>query len=377
MNILVDGRTWSHYSAGVGTFFTSAIMEWAKQREFDTFYVILPKGLDAKYELSSIPNNIILLDYSKQFSKRLPNIIILQILVPYLCHKLAIGLYYSPVPHLPYFILSKVKTMITVHDVVNIEMAHTMSWTNRLATSIFFGQAIKKTDFLWTNSHYTKSKVEEYFPKRRTKDIFVGGAVDRHVFYPRVLTDTDRQHIRQKYGINSKFILFVGSLEPRKNIKFLLSIIPDLYQQHGIQLVVVGAKSWKSTDIRDIIEAPTFPKESTIFCGYITNEELALLYNTADCFVSAALMEGFGMPQIEALRCGCPVITAHNTAMVEIAENKDGAITIKGYDKEQWIKTIVQVITSKPHVNPQQITQYNWEKVINDLRNHIASVYTL
>ena len=157
----------------------------------------------------------------------------------------------------------------------------------------------------------------------------------------------------------------------------MLSIIPDLYQQHGIQLVVVGAKSWKSTDIRDIIEAPTFPKESTIFCGYITNEELAFLYNIADCFVSAALMEGFGMPQIEALRCGCPIITAHNTAMVEIAENKDGAITIKGYDKEQWIKTIVQVITSKPHVNPQQITQYNWEKVINDLRNHIASVYTL
>ena len=163
MNILIDGRIWSLFSAGVGTFFTCAIMEWAKQRKNDILYIILPKGLDTRYELSSIPDNIKLLDYSKQFPERLPNIIILQLLVPYLCRKLHINMYYSPVPHLPYFIPSKVKTMVTIHDVVNIEMAQTMSWTNRLATSIFFGQAIKKANFLWTNSYYTKSKVEAYY----------------------------------------------------------------------------------------------------------------------------------------------------------------------------------------------------------------------
>ena len=164
MNILADGRIWSLYSAGVGTFFTSAILEWARQSQNDTFYIILPKGLDARYELTSLPDNIRLLDYTKRFPKRLPNIIILQWLVPRLCRKLYIDLYYSPVPHLPWCIPSRVKTMVTVHDVVNIEMAVTMSWTNRLATSIFFGQAIKKADQLWTNSHYTKSKVNEYFP---------------------------------------------------------------------------------------------------------------------------------------------------------------------------------------------------------------------
>ena len=64
MNILIDGRIWSLFSAGVGTFFTCAIMEWAKQRKNDIFYIILPKGLDTRYELSSIPDNIKLLDYS-------------------------------------------------------------------------------------------------------------------------------------------------------------------------------------------------------------------------------------------------------------------------------------------------------------------------
>lgn len=368
MNILIDGRIWSLFSAGVGTFFTCAIIEWAKQRENDTFYIILPKGLDARYELSSIPYNIKLLNYSKLFPQRLPNIVILQLLVPFLCRKLHINMYYSPVPHLPYFIPSKVKTMVTVHDVVNIEMVQTMSWTNRLATSIFFGQAIKKADYLWTNSYYTKLKVEEYYPSRHCKEIFTGDAADRNFFFHRTLSDDQLQHIKQKYGIKNPFILFVGSLEPRKNLKFLLSIIPDLYKEHGIQLVVVGGKGWKNTDLKDIVESPAFPKESTIFCGHVSNEDLVMLYHTAACFVSCALMEGFGMPQLEALLCGCPVVTAHNSAMIEVAEGKDGAVTVEGYDPRVWEKAILNTVSEKPIINQKQLIEYDWKKIIRNLQ---------
>ena len=114
MNILVDGRTWSLYSAGISTFFSCAIFEWSQQRPGDVLYILLPKGLDPRTELPAIPHNIILLDYAKRFPKWLPNIIILQWLVPRLCRKLHIDLYYSPVPHLPYFIPSHIKTMVTV-----------------------------------------------------------------------------------------------------------------------------------------------------------------------------------------------------------------------------------------------------------------------
>lgn len=367
MNILVDGRIWSLYSAGVGTFFTGAILEWARQCVKDTFYIILPKGIDRKYELPEIPSNIVLLDYSGRFPKKLPNIVILQWLVTYLCRKLHISLYYSPVPHLPCFIPSKVKTMVTVHDVVNIEMAHTMSWTNRLATSVFFEKAMKKAHYIWANSYYTRAKVEAYFPERCCRDIFVGGAVDRHVFQQKILSKHDCEDIKKRFGIHNKFALFVGSLEPRKNLKFLLGIIPDLYREHGVQLVVVGGKSWKSTDIRTVIETPGFPKESTIFCGHVTNSELAMLYNIADCFVSAALMEGLGMPQLEALLCGCPIITANNSAMTEVAKDKDGAILIDGYQPEKWQAAILHIIEDKPAVNIRQLTEYDWEVVIRKL----------
>lgn len=371
MNILVDGRIWSLYSAGVGTFFTCAMLEWAKQQENDMFYIILPKGLDARYELPFVPENICFLDYSKRFPKKLPNIFILQLLAPYLCRHLNISIYYTPVPHLPYLIPSKVKTIVTVHDVVNIEMAHTMSWTNRLATSIFFSQAIKKANLIWTNSYYTRNKVDEYFPKRRCQEMFTGGAVNRHMFYPRNLSEQERKAVRKEHGINQQFVLFVGSLEPRKNLKFLLNIISDLYRKHDIQLVVVGGKGWKNTDIKYIIESPDFPKESTIFCGYVSNEELAMLYNTANCFVSAALMEGLGMPQLEAMMCGCPVVTAHNTAMIEVAKGKDGAYTIQGFDAAKWEQAILKVLKERPSVNQQQLSEYDWTVIIDKLQKYI------
>lgn len=372
MRILVDGRTWSLYSAGISTFFSCAIFEWSRQRPDNQFYILLPKGLDARIGLPTIPKNIILLDYSKQFPKRLPNIIILQLLVPSLCKKYHVDLYYSPVPHLPYFIPSSTKTMVTIHDVVNIEMADTMSWTNRLATKFFFGQAIRKANLLWSNSYYTRSKVEEYFPKRHCQEIFTGGAVDRHLFYPRALSDQDQQDLKQKYGIKNQFILFVGSLEPRKNLQFLLSLMPDLYQKRQLQLVVVGAKSWKSTAIKDIVESPTFPQASTIFCGYVSNEELAKLYSCANCFVSAALMEGLGMPQLEALLCGCPVVTAHNTAMIEVAKGKDGAVTVEGYDPQTWKQTILSMVNDPKAVRQEQFAEYDWERIIKRLLNIIS-----
>ena len=365
MNILIDGRVWSRNAAGITTFLCCALMEWVRQRPGDTFHVVLPKGMDPSVELPALPANLHLRDYSSRFPRFLPNIVIMQLLVPYLCRKLHIGLYYAPVPHLPWFIPASTKKAITVHDVVNIEMSHTMAWTNRLATSVFFGQAIRKADILWTNSHYTAGKVEQYYPERRCKDIFVGDAADHERYRPLNLSEEERAALRQKYGIRDRFLLFVGSLEPRKNLSFLLRLMPELYRERHIQLVVVGGKGWKNSDLREIVEAPDYPRDAVIFCGYVTNHELSLLYNTADCFVSAALMEGFGMPQLEALYCGCPIVTAHNTAMIEVARGKDGAYTVEGYDPADWKRTILHVLDHHPTVDQRQLAEYDWGTIIH------------
>ena len=82
-------------------------------------------------------------------------------------------------------------------------------------------------------------------------------------------------------------------------------------------------------------------------------------------------MEGFGMPQLEALICGCPIVTSHNTAMIEVARGKDGATTVQGYEVKDWQEAIMQTLESHPQVRQEQLSEYDWQSIIAGLRKYI------
>lgn len=375
MNILVDGRALVRNSAGVSYFLKNALEEWAKQCPQNTFYIYTPGNMAETLNDGRLDfNNVRFLKPRHQFTMRVPNIIYLQMDIPYFCKKYAIEIYYAPVPHIPYGIPKNVKTIVTIHDVVNIEMASTMSWTNRLATKLFFNKAVNSADLIWANSDYTRQMVEKYYPHRRSQDVFVGGAADTKYYHKLELNAHEIEEIKSKYGIKDKFILFVGSLEPRKNLPFLLNLMPQLYRDRGVQLVVVGANKWKSSSIFNIINSASYPKESTIFTKYISDTELAQLYNIADLFVSTSFTEGLGLPQIEALMCGCPIVTSHNSAMIEVTQGKDGATTVPGYDVSVWTSVISAMLDNTPNVNVSQMQQYCWSNVISNLKQRTALI---
>ena len=83
-------------------------------------------------------------------------------------------------------------------------------------------------------------------------------------------------------------------------------------------------------------------------------------------------MEGLGMPQLEALLCGCPVVTAHNTAMIEVAEGKEGAVTVEGYDAHTWQQAILDIIQNPKQVRQEQLAEYDWRKIIQRLFIYIS-----
>lgn len=371
MNILVDGRTFCATSAGITTVLKCVLESWGRQFQNDVLFVILPKKRVNNIASVTFPSNIKWLEAKSPLFKKLPNIVFLQLMTPFYIRKYCINLYYSPIPSMPYFIPKTVKTLIGVNDVVNLEFRDTMTFTNKLANAMLFDRTVKKACQLWTISHYTKNKVNDYYPQKRCQEIYVGCSTDRSLFKRLMLKDTDIQNLKEKYGIKDKFILFVGSLEPRKNLPFLLDIIPDIYERTGIQLVVVGAKGWKNSDIKEKVMSDSFPQKSTIFCGYVTNEELVQLYNIANCFVSSSHNEGFGLPQLEAFLCGCPVVTSANSAMIEVTENKDGGYLIEGYDRKTWIEKIIEVVNNKPQVDTKQFDIYDWDVIVRKLREEI------
>ena len=371
MNILVDGRPFSASSAGISTVLRCVLMSWSTVCPENTFFVVLPKKMVDSMNDVVFPPNVIFLEAKLGLFKYLPNLAFLFLMVPVYIKKYKIDTYFSPVPCLPYFIPQKVRTIVIINDVVNLEFKDTMVWTNRLANALLFNRSVKSADIIWAISDYTRGRVEYYFPKRKCRDIFVGCSTDRSLFRKLDLKADEINIIKDKHGIKNKFVLFVGSLEPRKNLPFLLSIITPLYEKYGIQLVVVGARGWKNSSINEIVESDSFVKESTLFCGFISNQELVELYNIADCFVSSSLNEGFGLPQLEAFLCGCPVVTASNSAMVEVTAGKDGGKLVEGYDKDKWIDVSHEMVEKKPNVNLEQFNKFDWNKITKDLNERV------
>jgi len=239
----------------------------------------------------------------------------------------------------------------------------TMSLFNRLYSYVLFDRSIVNADFLLAISSYTANEVKSRYPHRHSHEITIGCGVDNSIFRPVTLTPGQRADIRSKYGASEPFILFVGTLEPRKNLAFMMSLMPQLAAA-GFTLLVVGAKGWGKSPIAEILQQPDFPADKVVFTGYVSTEDLVSLYNLAAVYVSASLNEGFGLPQLEAMNCGCPVVSPHNSAMIEVVEG--AGMTIKGWDAATWCDTILSVFNNSEyyrHLGHQRAKQYDWPAV--------------
>lgn len=287
----------------------------------------------------------------------------------YQCKKYKVDYVWMPFPDRPIYLPTTIKTIVTVHDVVNIEYKNTQQDSNlKLFRDYKYRRSVVKADYLWANSQYTREKIEQYYQYRNSKNIFVGFSCSN--YFCRVdLSDSKIKALKEKYGIKDKFLLFVGTLEPRKNLSFMLEVMEEIHRDMpNLKLLIVGGKGWKNSDIYKIVNSDNYPKDSVVFTDYIDNETLVQLYNIADCYVSTAINEGFGLPQLEAMRCGCKVVTAHNSAMIEVVEGR--GITVEGYDKGVWKETIIKSLDSA--TPDYDLSEYDWRNVITQFCKYIS-----
>jgi glycosyltransferase involved in cell wall biosynthesis len=125
-----------------------------------------------------------------------------------------------------------------------------------------------------------------------------------------------RESLGQSYPVKKPFILFLGTLEPRKNIPTLLEAFAGIMDQIPHDLVLVGQKGWKWEPIFSKMERPDL-KKRVHWVGYVSDQERVFFYNAADFLTYPSWYEGFGMPLLEAMQCGCPVITSRVSSMPE------------------------------------------------------------
>jgi glycosyltransferase involved in cell wall biosynthesis len=154
--------------------------------------------------------------------------------------------------------------------------------------------------------------------------------------------------IREKYNLPHKFILYLGNIEPRKNLGGLIRAYNHLRREQPdlseYKLVIAGATGWKIGDT--FVELNNSPyKDDVIFLGYVDKNDKAALYNLATVFVYPSFYEGFGFPPLEAMACGLPVVTSNISSLPEIVGG--AALTIDPYNVQALSQAMIQVLDNE------------------------------
>ncbi len=240
----------------------------------------------------------------------------------------------------PLCFFSPVKKIWLIHDLVwklYPETTDINSWYKKRAIV----KNMKRADLLLSVSDSTRNDLISLLNIR--KDIItLHNAADRNVFYKAGPKSVAR--VKKKYGITRPYILSVCTLEPRKNLAVLLDAYAKIEPRVRHQLVLVGMSGWKNTKLFDMIERHS-KKGSIIMTGYVPSEDLAPLYSGADVFVFPTLYEGFGMPVLEAMQCGCPVISSTSSSIPEVAG--DACVLVDPLDTEGLASSVEKVLSDR------------------------------
>ncbi len=205
----------------------------------------------------------------------------------------------------------------TIHDVVWRVLPRTFPAKDRAIMNLLMPLSARLARRVFTVSESSKSGIARTLRVSRDKIDITPNAVDARFSEP--VSDAQIRNLRQKYGLGAApYVLSVGVLQPRKNVPRLIAAFETLRQKHPDfpwQLVVTGKPGWGA-------DADLARKHPQIrFTGYVTDEELPILYAGATVFAYPSLYEGFGLPVIEAMAQNCPVLTSNRSSMPEVAGN--------------------------------------------------------
>lgn len=233
-------------------------------------------------------------------------------------------LFHSPFHPFPHELLglSKPKKLITVHDL--IPKIHPEYFGENHAINMNkILNGIDEETFVSCVSESTKNDLLNHHSRLdKDKVSVIPLAADSTIFYQE--KDVNKiKNVLKKYLIDSEkpYFLSVSTLEPRKNLNRTIGAFAKLAQQENLkdlQLVLVGSKGWKIGDLFDSLKANESLKKRVIITGFVTDEDLAAIYSGALGFVYPSLYEGFGLPPLEAMQCGIPVITSDNSSLPEV-----------------------------------------------------------
>jgi glycosyltransferase involved in cell wall biosynthesis len=261
--------------------------------------------------------------------------------------------------------------VVTVHDVLDhMYRARHQSGLRRSLHFLLTRRALKGASRLFAVSHFTQSEVEKLFGIPAARIEVVYNAIDER-FLRGHATDTDRQLLAERYLINQPFLLYAGRISPHKNVVRMIeafsALKADLEKEAlfpGLKLIIIGDELSKHPDLRRTVIRSRMQNDVR-FLGFVPIEVLRIFYDAAKIFVFPSLYEGFGLPPLEAMAHGTPVVTSNTSSLPEVVGN--AAVLVNPENVFEIMRALHRVLLDQPlrdklkQRSYEQAKKFSWD----------------
>jgi glycosyltransferase involved in cell wall biosynthesis len=299
-----------------------------------------------------------------------------QFAVPHAVHGLGVDAFHTPHYVLPPLV--DVPSVVTIHDCIHLMFPQYLP--NRVAylyARAFLWTAAHRSAKVLTVSEASKRDILRFYSIPEDKIEVIYNAIDDRYGVPP--SEEEFTRVRERYQLDREFILYAGNIKPHKNLERLIAAYHQLRSEgfEHLTLLIIGDEISKYPMLRRAVHRYKLHKHVR-FLGFVPDRTLAVLYRLASVFVFPSLYEGFGLPPLEAMASGTPVVTSNVSSLPEVAD--DAAILIDPYDPAAIANGIRQVLTN-PALRAQlvarglaRVREFSWERSVRRIREIYGAV---
>jgi glycosyltransferase involved in cell wall biosynthesis len=361
VRIAIDARKLRDY--GIGTYVRNLLRHLARI-DSATDYVVICHQKDRSITSELGPNFRAVLDESQGYSFRE------QLTIPFDLRRERVDLFHAPHYVLPPLI--PCRSVVTIHDCIHLRFPQYLP--SRLAhayarSSLWI--ATHRSSRVLTVSEASKRDILKFFHIPATKIDVIYNGIDERFWSSPAAEDVER--IRERYQLDRRFVLYAGNIRPHKNLERLIEAFDMLKKQgfEDVKLLIIGDEISKYATLRRAVHRHKLHKHVRFF-GFVSDQTLAVLYRLAAVFVFPSLYEGFGLPPLEAMASGTPVITSNVSSLPEVVG--DAALLIDPYQPEAIAAAMERLLTDARLCESLRARglvrarEFSWERSVRRVR---------
>ena len=358
MRIAIDARKLHDF--GIGTYVRN-LVHWLARLDKKNEFVLLCQPDDCE-QIERLGTNF------RPIPVRSHNYSVAeQLTVPLALARSKADLFHAPHYVLP--ALTPCRSIVTIHDCIHLMFPQYLP--GRLAhlyAKVAFWVAANRSARILTVSEASKRDILRFFPISSDKVDVIYNAIDERFSHTPLQTDIDR--VRERYQINDRFLLYSGNVKPHKNIERLIDAFNRLRREgfNDIKLLITGSEVSRHATLRRAVHRYNLHHQVR-FLGFLNADTLAILYRLADAFVFPSLYEGFGLPPLEAMASGTPVLTSNLSSLPEVVG--DAALLIDPYDPASIAEGLGRILSDHKlrtvlvERGRKRAATFSWEASVN------------